>query len=216
MKGPRLGPGEENITWPNQVAPRGRRTSSTRNVKPQTSNLNARGGSPAATDQSQLPRPDGGGSGRNRPGALLDTPGGGGGWDGGGTGPGTPLLERPQWRDPRRGWRVSIRPQPTRAPEGKATTLGPLRGRGPAWAVVPRPKLQWGIGGTTGGAAAAALRLTLAPRVAGTAIRDPPPPPPHEGQQGPREPGGDTCCLPREQGKWGTQPPPPPAQIPGP
>ena len=39
MKGPPLGPGGEDITWPDQVAPRGRRTSSTRNVKPQTSNL---------------------------------------------------------------------------------------------------------------------------------------------------------------------------------
>ena len=39
MKGPRLGPGGEDITWPDQVAPRGRRTSGTRNVKPQTSSL---------------------------------------------------------------------------------------------------------------------------------------------------------------------------------
>ena len=39
MKAPPLGPGGEDITWPDQVAPRGRRTSSTRNVKCQTSNL---------------------------------------------------------------------------------------------------------------------------------------------------------------------------------
>ena len=38
MKGPSLGPGGEDITWPDQVAPRGRRKSSTRKVKPQTSN----------------------------------------------------------------------------------------------------------------------------------------------------------------------------------
>ena len=38
MKGPRLGPAGEDITWPDQVAPRGRRTPSTREVKPQTSN----------------------------------------------------------------------------------------------------------------------------------------------------------------------------------
>ena len=38
MKGSPLGPGGEDITWPDQVAPRGRRTSSTRNLKPQTSN----------------------------------------------------------------------------------------------------------------------------------------------------------------------------------
>ena len=39
MKGPRLGPGGEDITWPDQVAPRGRKASSTRKIKPQTSNL---------------------------------------------------------------------------------------------------------------------------------------------------------------------------------
>ena len=39
MKGPQLGPGGEDITWPDQVAPRGRKASSTRKIKPQTSNL---------------------------------------------------------------------------------------------------------------------------------------------------------------------------------
>ena len=39
MKGPPSGPVGEDITWPNQVAARGRTTPSTRNVKPQTSNL---------------------------------------------------------------------------------------------------------------------------------------------------------------------------------
>ena len=39
MKGPPLGPGGEDITWPNQVAPRGRKASSTRTIKRQTSNL---------------------------------------------------------------------------------------------------------------------------------------------------------------------------------
>ena len=39
MKGPPLGPAGEDITWPNQVAHRGRRASSTRKIKPQTSNL---------------------------------------------------------------------------------------------------------------------------------------------------------------------------------
>ena len=38
MEGPPLGPGGEDITWPDQVAPRGRRASSTRKIKPQTSN----------------------------------------------------------------------------------------------------------------------------------------------------------------------------------
>ena len=39
MKGPPLGPGGEDITWPNQVAPRDQKASSTRKIKPQTSNL---------------------------------------------------------------------------------------------------------------------------------------------------------------------------------
>ena len=39
MEGPPLGPGGEDITWPDQVAPRGRKASCTRKIKPQTSNL---------------------------------------------------------------------------------------------------------------------------------------------------------------------------------
>ena len=39
MEGPPLGPGGEDINWPDQVAPRGRKASSTRKIKPQTSNL---------------------------------------------------------------------------------------------------------------------------------------------------------------------------------
>ena len=39
MEGPPLGPGGEDITWPDQVADRGRKASSTRKIKPQTSNL---------------------------------------------------------------------------------------------------------------------------------------------------------------------------------
>ena len=39
MNRPPLGPGGEDITWPDQVAPRGRKASSTRKIKPQTSNL---------------------------------------------------------------------------------------------------------------------------------------------------------------------------------
>ena len=38
MEGPPLGPAGEDITWPDQVAPRGRKASSTRKIKPQTSN----------------------------------------------------------------------------------------------------------------------------------------------------------------------------------
>ena len=36
MKGPPLEPSGEDITWPDQVAPRGRKASSTRKIKPQT------------------------------------------------------------------------------------------------------------------------------------------------------------------------------------
>ena len=39
MKGPPLGPGGEDITWPDQLAPRGQKACSTRKIKPQTSNL---------------------------------------------------------------------------------------------------------------------------------------------------------------------------------
>ena len=38
MRGPPLGPGGEDITWPDQVAFRGRMASITREIKPQTSN----------------------------------------------------------------------------------------------------------------------------------------------------------------------------------
>ena len=39
MKGPLLGPGGEDITLSDHVAPRGGKASSTRNLKPQVSNL---------------------------------------------------------------------------------------------------------------------------------------------------------------------------------
>ena len=39
MEGPPLGPGGEDINWPDQVAPQGQKASSTRKIKPQTSNL---------------------------------------------------------------------------------------------------------------------------------------------------------------------------------
>ena len=42
MKGPPLGPGREDITWPDQVAPRRRKASTTRNLKPHTSNPGAK------------------------------------------------------------------------------------------------------------------------------------------------------------------------------
>ena len=42
MEGPPLGPGGEDITWPDQVAPRGRKASSTRKIKPQTQTFRRR------------------------------------------------------------------------------------------------------------------------------------------------------------------------------
>ena len=50
MEGPPLGPGGEDITWPDRVAPRGRKASSTRKIKAQTSNLIA-----VATGSTPLP-----------------------------------------------------------------------------------------------------------------------------------------------------------------
>ena len=38
MEGPPLGPGGEDIPWPDRVAPWGRKASSTRKIKPRTSN----------------------------------------------------------------------------------------------------------------------------------------------------------------------------------
>ena len=40
LEGPPLGPVGEDITWPDQVAPQGRKASSSRKIKPQTSNPN--------------------------------------------------------------------------------------------------------------------------------------------------------------------------------
>ena len=40
LGGPPIRPGGEDITWPDQVTPRARKASSTRKIKPQTSNLN--------------------------------------------------------------------------------------------------------------------------------------------------------------------------------
>ena len=64
MKSPPLGPGGEAITWPFQVAPQGRRAHSTRNVKPQTSNLRPRFPSSPAPPLARrvVPRRGGGGA----------------------------------------------------------------------------------------------------------------------------------------------------------
>ena len=70
MEGPPLGPGGEDITWPDQVAPRGRKASSTRKNKPQTSNLRH-----SVPTRIPIPGPTlsvaGGGGGSNTTHALL-------------------------------------------------------------------------------------------------------------------------------------------------
>ena len=58
MEGPPLGPGGEDITWPDQVAPRGRKASSTRKIKPQTSNLSVAGGGGGSNTTHALLSPD--------------------------------------------------------------------------------------------------------------------------------------------------------------
>ena len=54
------------------------------------------------------------------------------------TAPLTPPLGRPQGPDPLPGTRLSIRPQPTRAPWGEVMALSPTQG-GLAWAVAGGP-----------------------------------------------------------------------------
>ena len=54
MQGPALGPGGEDITWPDQVAPRGRKASSTRKIKHQTSNLKPCSPMPPVTSANQM------------------------------------------------------------------------------------------------------------------------------------------------------------------
>ena len=137
--------------------------------------------------------------------------------------PATPLLEWPRCPDPRPGWRLSIRPQPTRAPQGEAMALGPPRGRGPARAVARGPTLSWGAGGAAGGAAAEALRLLLAPGVTGTVAAPPPPPtcpsppvPLRGGRRAPMSPAGNAGCLPRESGGRGSHAALPPTHTPCP
>ena len=56
MEGPPLEPDGEDITWPHQVAARGRKASSTRKIKPQTSNLK-RSGVPSLLPKVTCPSP---------------------------------------------------------------------------------------------------------------------------------------------------------------
>ena len=105
--------------------------------------------------------------------------------------PAAPPLGRHQGPEPRAGWKVSIRPQPTRAPRREAMALGPLRGRGVARAVARVPTKQWGVGGTTGGTAAVALLLPLPPGGTGVVAGGPPPPPGRARALG--GPGGEHC-----------------------
>ena len=90
--------------------------------------------------------------------------------------PATPPSGRPQGPEPLPGRRVSIRPQPMRAPRGEVMALNPTRGWGGfAWAVAEGPTPKWGSGGMAGGTSAAGMRLPLAPRVTGNVPRGSPP-----------------------------------------
>ena len=123
----------------------------------------------------------GGGGGTTTPrGTLPVTPGAGDGGYGSGSSPGNPPppLGRPQGPDPLPGRRVSIRPQPMRAPRDEVMALGPPQGREPARAVAGGRTPEWGGGGMARGTATAPLRLPLAPGMTGTVTRDCSPSPP--------------------------------------
>ena len=112
-----------------------------------------------------------------------------------------PPLGRPRGPDPQPGRRVSIRPQPTRAPQDEVMALGPLRGREPARAVARGPTLEWAGGGMAGGTAAAALRLPLAPGDRDGGQRSPPP----RGAEVSKGLTGNVRRLTGEQGGRGAQ-----------
>ena len=71
--GPPLGPGGEDIAWPDQVAPRVRKASSTRKIKPQTSNHKGcrAGCAPPVARHAPQPHPRQGHRRRNTPGEAL-------------------------------------------------------------------------------------------------------------------------------------------------
>ena len=124
--------------------------------------------------------------------------------------PAPPPLGRYEGPDPRTGWRVSIRPQSTRAPRREAMALGPFLGTGAARAVARVPTRQWGVGGTTGGTAAAALRPPLPPGATGVAAGGLPRPPPPRGEQGPGgQPWGEHCLSGDRQRRGARQLPAP-------
>ena len=75
--------------------------------------------------------------------------------------------------------RLSIRPQPTRAPRGEVMALGPSRWGDPVRAVAGGPTAVRGGGVTASHPAAAALRLSLA---LGAARGVSAPPPPRDGR----------------------------------
>ena len=68
--------------------------------------------------------------------------------------------------DPPCGRRLSIRPQPTRAPCGEVVALGPSRAGDHTRVVVGGPSSGWGSGGMARDPAAVALRLSFALGVA--------------------------------------------------
>ena len=151
--------------------------------------LSARGGLPAATNQGQRARQGGkSGDGPDRSGALLDTPGADGGGDGGGTSPGdsppgvAPVSGPPTWLE------GVYTPTAHEGAPGRGDGTGSPPGAGSSPGSGTGPHAIVGVGGTAGGAAAAALRLLLAPGVTRTVAGAPPPPAPRPSPPSPRPP----------------------------
>ena len=145
----------------------------------------------------------GGGDTTTPRGILPVTPVAGEGVYGSGSDPGTPPPSgQPQGPDPPPpGTRVSIRPQPMRAPRDEVVALGPLRGREPALPVAGGPTPEWGGGGMARGTTAAALRLSRAPGMDRTVAMDPPPPSPPTGSSSVH--GADRQRVPPDRGARG-------------
>ena len=133
--------------------------------------------------------------------------------------PVAPPLEWPQCPDLRPGWRVSIRPQPTRAPQGEAMALGPPRGAGvsPGSGAGPHAALGgWRYDRGHRRRGTAAPPSAGRGRDGGRRCPPPDPLPPHEGEQGLVEPADDARCLTKERGGQGARAPLPSTPTPGP
>ena len=175
--------------------------------------MQARGGLPAATDQSERSRHGGGGRGAaNR---IAPVPAGharhGWWW----------ARRRYEPRQPPSWCGPSVRTpdlakgglyghSPRWRPRARRWHWVPLWGRGPARAVARGPTLQWGVGGTTGAAAA----LPLLARAWLGRWPGHPPSPPLEGRRKPRYLVGNVPYLLRGPGGGGNTRRPPPSPPP--